>query len=120
MDIANITLRFLENNIVNERFVLNGTNVSYREAFNLIADELGVKRATIKVTPLLKELAWRFEKIRSFVINRPSLLTKETAASLMRSVSYSSEKIKSLLDYEFIPFEDSIEKYCKFFKQDLI
>jgi nucleoside-diphosphate-sugar epimerase len=120
IDIANITLLFLRNNIVNERFVLNGTNISYRDAFDLIADELGVKRATIKVTPLLKELAWRFERIRSFIINRPSLLTKETAASSMRNISYSSEKIKILLDYDFISFEDSIKKYGKLFKQDLI
>ncbi len=120
IDIANITLLFLKNNIVNERFVLNGTNISYRDAFDLIADEFGVKRATIKVTPLLKELAWRLEKIRSFIINKPSLLTKETAASSMRNVSYSSEKIKNLLDYNFISFEDSVKRCCKFFKQDLI
>jgi len=38
----------------------------------------------------------------------------------MRNVSYSSEKIKNLLDYNFISFEDSVKRCCKFFKQDLI
>ena len=118
-DVAKITMLFLENKIKNERFLLNGTNISYKNAFNKIADEFGVKRATIKVTPFLKELAWRLDSIKSFVTGRPSLLTKETANSAMKNVSYSSSKVKKTLDYEFIPFDVTIKKYCSFFKNEL-
>jgi dihydroflavonol-4-reductase len=120
IDIANIVLLFLRNDIKNQRFILNGTNMNYRDAFNLIADEFGVKRATIKVTPFLKEIAWRFENFKSFFTNRPALLTKETAESSMRNSQYSTAKIKRILNYEFISFEESIKKYCLFFKQDLL
>jgi len=120
VDIANITILFLHNNIKNERFVLNGTNLKYRDAFNLIADEFGVKRASIKVTPLIKELAWRLESMRSFFLQNSPLLTKETAESSMSIKSYSSSKIKKKIDYNFISFNDSVKKYCKFFKRDLI
>jgi len=120
VDIANITILFLHNNIKNERFVLNGTNLKYRDAFNLIADEFGVKRASIKVTPLIKELALRLESMRSFFLQNSPLLTKETAESSMSIKSYSSSKIKKKIDYNFISFNDSVKKYCKFFKRDLI
>ena len=120
VDIANIVIIFLKNNIKNERFILNGTNLKYRDAFSLIADEFGVKRASIKVTPLIKELAWRLEAIRSFFLQKSPLLTKETAESSMSIKSYSSAKIKKILAYNFIPYNDSVKKYCKFFKRDLI
>jgi len=120
IDIANITILFLHNNIKNERFILNGTNLKYRDAFNLIADEFSVKRASIKVTPLIKELAWRLEAIRSFFLQNSPLLTKETAEGSMTIKSYSSTKIKEKLDYNFISFNDSIKKYCKFFKSELL
>ena len=120
IDIANIVLLFLNNNIKNQRFILNGTNIKYRKAFNLIADEFGVALATIEVTPLVKEFAWRFERLKSFFTNKPPLLTKETAESSMRNIRYSTAKIKRILNYDFIPFEESIKKYCNFFKQDLL
>ena len=120
IDIANITILFLHNNIKNERFILNGTNLKYRDAFNLIADEFSVERANVKVTLLIKELAWRLESIRSFFLQKSPLLTKETAESAMSKKSYSSSKIKNLLDYNFISFNDSIQKYCKFYNSDLL
>ena len=120
IDIANITILFLHNNIKNQRFILNGTNLKYRDAFNFIADEFSVERASVKVTPLIKELAWRLESIRSFFLQTSPLLTKETAESAMSKKSYSSSKIKKVLDYNFISFNDSIQKYCKFYNSDLL
>jgi len=120
IDIANITILFLHNNIKNQRFILNGTNLKYRDAFNFIADEFSVERASVKVTPLIKELAWRLERIRSFFLQTSPLLTKETAESAMSKKSYSSSKIKKVLDYNFISFNDSIQKYCKFYNSDLL
>ena len=119
-DIAEIVLCFLLNDIKNERYILNGTNISFRDAFNKIADELGVKRATIKVTPFLKELAWRLDYIKSFFMKSPPLLTKETANSAMRKNSYSSLKVQETLGYNFTLFDLTVKKYCRFFKEDLI
>ena len=119
-DVAKITLLFLENEIKNERYIINGTNITFRKAFNKIADELGVNRATIKVTPFLKELAWRLGQIKSFLTGRTSLLTQETANSAMKKVSYSSLKVQQALDYKFVPFDVTIKEYCSFFKKDLI
>ena len=120
VDVAKITLQFLSNKVKNERYILNGTNISFKEAFNKIADEFGKPRATIRVTPFLKEIAWRLSILKSFFNNKPSLITRETANSAMKNISYSSSKIKNEMNYKFISFNQSIKKYCKFYEEDLI
>ena len=119
-DVAECAIKLLESDIKNERFILNGINIKFKEAFNLIADELNVERANIKVTPFLKELAWRIELARSFFTGNRPLLTKETANSAMKNVSYSSEKIKEKLKYKFISFDKTVKDCCRFYKQDLV
>ena len=120
IDVAQIAKSLIFSNIKNERFILNGINIKFKEAFNLIADELNVERAHIKVTPFLKELAWRLEIARSFLTGNRPLLTKETANSAMKNVSYSSEKVKEKLKYEFISFDKTVKDCCRFYKQDLV
>ena len=53
---------------------------------------------------MLKELAWRFEAISSFITSKTPLLTKETANSAMTDGAYSTEKIKKEMMKEFIDF----------------
>ena len=72
------------------------------------------------MTTLLKELAWRIELARSFLTGNRPLLTKETANSAMKNVSYSSEKIKEKLKYKFISFDKTVKDCCRFYKQDLV
>ena len=49
----------------------------------------------------------------------PQTPKQSKANSAMKNVSYSSSKVKKTLDYEFIPFDVTIKKYCSFFKNEL-
>ena len=115
VDVANCAIQLLLSDIKNERFIINGANMKFRTLFDLIAEGLGKKKATIKVTPLLKEIAWRAEWIRSFIVGKKPLLTKETANSSMKNNSYSTKKIEEAIGYKFMPIQESITKYCKWF-----
>ena len=119
MDVANSLVDLLLSLVKNERFIVNGANLKYRDCFDRIAIALGNPKANIKVTPFLKELAWRFEKVRSFITSKTPLLTKETANSAMTDGSYSTEKIKKEIDFQFTPIEQTIKKYCDWFIADL-
>jgi len=119
MDVANSLVDLLLSSVKNERFIVNGANLKYRDCFDRIAVAFGKPKATIKVTPFLKELAWRFEKIRSFITSKPPLLTKETANSAMADGAYSTEKIKKEIDFQFTTIENTIEKYANWFLADL-
>ena len=119
MDVANSLVTLLLSSVKNERFIVNGVNLKYRDCFDRISVAFGKPKASIKVTPFLKELAWRFEKVRSFITSKTPLLTKETANSAMMDGAYSTEKIKKEIDFQFTPIEQTIKKYCDWFIADL-
>jgi len=119
IDVANSLVELLLSPVKNERFIVNGANLKYRDCFDRIAVALGKPKASIKVTPFLKEVAWRFEAIRSFIISKKPLLTKETANSAMTDGAYSTEKIKKAINFKFTSIDSTIEKYANWFLADL-
>ena len=116
-DVSECAIKLLESDIKNERFIINGANLKFRELFDMIAERFNKKKATIKVTLLMKELAWRIEFFRSLITGRRPLITKETANSSMKISSYSTKKIENAISFKFIPIEESVEKYCQWFSE---
>ena len=84
--------------IKNERFIVSGANLKYRDCFDRIAVALGKRKATIKVTPFLKEIAWRVQAIRYLITGKAPLITKETANTSMIRRSFSNAKIEKKND----------------------
>ncbi len=118
-DVAESLIQLLLSNIKNNRFIINGANLTYKDCFNRIAKQLGKNEAKIKITPILKEFAWRVESIRSFITGKKPLVTKETANSAMTKSSFSSNKIKKELGFKFTEIDDTIKKYANWFLDDL-
>jgi len=118
IDVAESLLQLLFSDVKNERFIINGANLKYRDCFDRIAKALGKPKAKIRVTPFLKEIAWRIELVKSFITGKKPLLTKESANSSMRSSSYSTDKIKHALNFKFTDIEVTIDKYAKWFISD--
>ena len=116
-DVADCAITLLESDIKNERFIINGENLKFRELFDMIAEEFNKKKATVKVTPLMKELAWRIELFRSFITGGRPLITKETANSAMKSSSYSTKKVEDAILFKFVPIKESAKKYCSWFSE---
>ena len=57
-DVAKAIVLLMESNINEERFILNGDNISFRELLNLIADGFGKKHPTRNATPFLAQIAF--------------------------------------------------------------
>ena len=119
LDVSEALIQLLFSKEKNERFILNGANLKYRVCFDMIAERLGKNKATIRVTPLLKEIAWRMEAVRCFFLRKKPLITKETANNAMNYRTFSSKKIEERLGYEFIDIKYTIKKYCDWFIADL-
>ena len=118
LDVAKCVVKLLEKEIINERFILNAENIKYRDIFDSIAENLNKPKAHIKVSPLIKEIAWRIEWLKSLITNKSPLITKETANTAMKNKSFSNEKIIKALDYKFIPIEESIKHYSQWFLEE--
>lgn len=107
-DVSRCAILLMNLGVKAERYIINADNISYRQVFNSIADNLAKPKPTIQVTPLLAEIGWRVEKIRSFIAGEKSMITKETARNGNRSWNYSNEKIRKTVNINFIPIEESI------------
>ena len=119
VDVADSLIELLFSEVKNERFIVNGANLKFRDCFDSIAVALGKPKATIKATPFLKEIAWRVDAVRAFITATKPLLTKETANSAMKSNTYSTKKIEAMLGYQFTDVDATIKKYANWFIADL-
>ena len=118
-DVVNAMILLMKSKVENERFILVSENISYREIFNAIALKFKKKKPTIKVTKLMSEIGWRLETIKSFLINKPPLLTKHSSKSIHQKRYFSSEKIEKTLDFKFEPISKSIASICKLYLKDI-
>jgi nucleoside-diphosphate-sugar epimerase len=119
-DVAKAIVRLMESNIQAERFILTAETTSFRELFNLIADEFQKRHPTREATPFLAAIAWRVEKIKSLFTGKPSILTKESAMLAMTKTYFENSKIlKALPDFSFKPLKQTVENACESYLKSL-
>jgi nucleoside-diphosphate-sugar epimerase len=107
-DVALIAIKLMESELLEERFLINNENISYQEFFSRIAQKLGKKPPAIKVSPLMKGLAWRLDWLRSTITGSRHLITRETANLVSRSFYYDNAKSVETFGYRYIPLEKTI------------
>jgi dihydroflavonol-4-reductase len=113
-DVAKATIRLMETNITDERFILNGDNWSFQKLFNTIADGFGKKHPHRKATPLAGSIAWRLASLKSFFTRENPLLTKESARVAHSNTRFENDKILSVLPgFSFTHLEETIGSACK-------
>lgn len=117
-DVSKAMIKLMENEITGERFILSSENLDYQNFFSFVANALGKKRPHIKAPYFTGQLAWRLEKLRTVLTGGNPLITKETARTAYQKYFYSSEKIKKILNFEFMSMEKSIKDTCKLFLKD--
>ena len=113
-DVAKVAVLLMESNITEERFIINHENWEFKKLFDAIADGFGQKHPKWQATPFLSSIAWRMEKVKSFLKNAKPLLTKETARIALSKTYWQNDKIlKALPEFSFMALEPCITKACK-------
>ncbi len=115
-DVVEIMLKLMQSNIKNERFILVAENLSFKDLFFQIADSFNTKRPNIKVSPSLSEFLWRLENIKSKFTFKPPLMTKFSARASQSKKYFSSQKIKEVLNFEFVDLKKTVQSICKDFR----
>ena len=118
VDVSKSLIELMSSEVVNERYIINSENLQFRTVFDWIAEDLDKPKASIKVTPLLKEIVWRLEGIRCFLTKKTPLITKETANQAMAKMAYSNKKISDF-GFKHTPIRESIKKYSEWFLNDI-
>lgn len=109
-DVAEIVYRLAGSDITGERFLLNAGSISYQNLFNLIADKMRRKRPSFKVGAGLAGVIWRVEAVRTWLLGTKPLITRETAQSAARKITYDNGKVKKALDFQFKSIEETVSR----------
>ena len=119
-DCARFMVRLMDSDITGERYILSGENLSFQTVFNHIADILKAKRPHIKVTPLVRETAWRAAWLLSKFKGKKPFITKHTARSSAHVFYYENEKSRSAFPgFEYTPLRQTIEETARQFLENV-
>jgi nucleoside-diphosphate-sugar epimerase len=119
-DVAKATILLMENNITEERFIVNGDTWNLKKLQDTIADAFEKKRPSNKATPFLMSIAWRLEKIKSLFSGKKPLLTKESAIVAQSQTWFENDKLlKALQGFSFTPLEESIKNAAAKYTADI-
>ena len=111
--VAILLLLWNRSDINGQRFIVNAGKLQYQDFFHQVATCFGVRPPNVKVHPLILQLLWRFEYVKSLLTGSEPLITKETARLTKTSHSYSSTKVVDLLQFQFRPLPQTITWVCE-------
>jgi len=118
-DVAFCMVELIENKAFNNRFLIISENLKFKTLFDLIAEELNVKKPTVEVKSWLVGVAWRIEAVKCFFTRKAPKITKETSASAMQINKYSNQKIKTAINIDFISIKDSVKNAVNYHKSKI-
>lgn len=114
LDVVRAMQLLMNGTPVNERFIICSENVSYKDIFTEIAANFNKRPPFKKVTPLLADLVWRWESIKSKFTHKAPMVTKETAITAQSKVYFDNSKLKFYApNFEYTPIKDSIKRICE-------
>lgn len=113
-DVVKAMILLMNSSITNERFIVSGWNLKYKNVFDEIAKAFNKKQPHKKVTPFIAAIVWRIEKLKSIFTGINPLLTKETAVTAQLNIEYDNSKLLTQFQhFEYMSFHKSIENICR-------
>ena len=91
-DVSKIMKQLMNSDIHSQRFLCVGENLSFKEFFELIADEMKIARPKYAANKFMTELAWRLLWIYSKISNSSPGITSESARASHRVKRFSNQK----------------------------
>ena len=117
-DMVKAMIMLMDSDVVGERFILNGDNVTYKRLFDEIAKCFGKKAPYKKVTPFLANLVWRYEGLKGMFTGVDPLLTKETANTAQAKTYFDNSKLlKNFPGFHYTLIAETVERICGYLKQ---
>lgn len=108
-DVVKSMIALMNSNVSGERFIISSENLSYKDVFTMIAEEMGKDPPHIKANPILAGLAWRLDAFRSW-FGLPRVITRETVRAGAYRNYFSNEKIKNEIGIEFEEVRDVVRR----------
>ena len=108
-DVSRIMVKLMESDISGEQFLVSSENFNFKEILSLISASLQRKNPNIYANRFLTGLVWRLSALTSFIRGKEPVITRDNLRISHKYCLYSGQKIKDMLDYQYIPIKDSIQ-----------
>lgn len=116
-DVARLHLIAMNSPIKNQRFIISGEHIFFRELMNKIADYLGTQPPTKQINKWFQEVLWRVERIKSKITKKDPFLTKETVMMTNQSREYLNQKSIDAFNFSYTLITDTLMEMAEQFKQ---
>lgn len=107
-DVAKTIRKLLVNEIRNQQFILNNENLNYGQFFNMVADNLSVRRPRFAAQPWMMYVLAAVTGFFSKITGHRSQINKDTASSAFSKTFYDNTKIEQTLKTNFEGIEKAV------------
>ncbi len=118
-DVVRIMHRLMEGKYSKERYIIVGENLSYKDAFSMIAKALNKSVPTKKASPFLLKLAYTLQRISHFFFRTKRSIFKSSIRSALSNSLYKNDKIKNELKFTFTPIQEAIKETATVFLNEV-
>lgn len=118
-DVARITCHMVHHPTVNQKFILNQSNYSFKYIFSLMARELEVNPPSMKAPQWVAKSIVFLEALKSKFTGAKPVITSDSVRNAYENFHYSNDRIKSL-EFSFIPIEQTIHETATLLKEAAI
>ncbi|XCI74991.1 MAG: NAD-dependent epimerase/dehydratase family protein [Flavobacteriales bacterium] len=116
-DVAECCIRLMDENHLGKRYILNSANLSYEEVIQYIRKKLDLPQAKSISRNALKWFG-RLSGITALLSGRDNPLSPGMVQSLTTKTRYSNERIRRVLNYEFISVKAVLDGYLYRYKKE--
>lgn len=109
-DVTKCMIQLMKSSINGERYTLVGENISTKILLDFIAEELKVKKPSIKASKWMTSIAWRMDWLIAKITNRKRKITRVTAKASHSFHAYDNSKLATTLNYSFQEKETYLPK----------
>ena len=112
-DVAKAAIQLTDSTITRERFIAVSENWSFKKYFDTISDILHVQHPQYEITPFLGSILCKADWLRSKLFSKKRSLTKENLVVVLENFSFSHDKMKKAIGFEFKPLTQTLEEIAK-------
>ncbi|TAF45653.1 MAG: NAD-dependent epimerase/dehydratase family protein [Sphingobacteriales bacterium] len=112
-DVAKAMIFLANSSIVAQRFIINSQNILYKTLFENIAQALAVAAPTKKASAFELAIAWRWSTLKAFFTGKKAGISYDIAATSIRIDTFSNDKIKQFIDFDFKPISVTISEIAQ-------
>lgn len=114
-DVVRCMIALMDSPVTGERFIISSSELSYKNVFKIIAGALNKKAPEKRVSSLMLEAAWRAAFLWSLISGSGPAITKEIIRAGQQKTCYSNNKIRKILNADFITVERSLKETSAIF-----